>query len=196
MSQTSARPTTTPALVDDVGEQVAPVGDERERVEAPPDADQVHADRRVRDRRSGDERQAEVETAQLRADQDLLHRRDADHQRRDRDQRALDARREELDLAVPIGMVAIRRLRREVEAREQQRAGRDVHERLEGVRQNRRRSGEAPRRELREQHRTPPTSARRPARSRTPWSSEMSGPNGRSREHARCLRREHSRDGS
>ena len=89
--------------------------------------------------RQRDQREAEIETSQLDAGHQLLHGRHADHHRRDRDQRALDARREELDLAVAVGMIAVGWLRGEVEAGEQQRAGGDVHERLEGVREHRRR---------------------------------------------------------
>jgi len=72
-----------------------------------------------------------------RAREQRAHGGEDDADGRECDQRAFDASREELDLAVSVGVIAVRGLRRHPEAVEEERARGDVDERFERVREHR-----------------------------------------------------------
>jgi hypothetical protein len=116
--------------------------------DAAPRAQQVDAERRVHEREPGRDRDAEVHASQRRAAHEVERRAVEDREGRDGDQRALDARGEELDLAVAVGVVAVRRARGHVHRVEEQRRRDDVDDRLHRVGEERRRAGEAERGEL------------------------------------------------
>ncbi len=133
---------------DHVREDVTAVGLERERVVPATDADEVGAEKAVREGRRDDDRETDVDVADARAAHDRTQGLDHDQHRGDRDAGPLDAGREELDLSVPVGVVAVRRTRGDHEAREEQRCGHDVDDRFERVGEDGRRTRESPRDEL------------------------------------------------
>ncbi len=132
----------------DVGQHVLAIRDQRQRVCRAADAQQVVAERRVAERQHAERGDAEAEIVRHRTANQLPDRLDRDQDRRDDDQRALDARGQELDLAVPVRVIPIRRPRRDQHAEDQQRRGGDVDGGFERIRQHRDRAGELPRDDL------------------------------------------------
>ena len=78
-----------PAAGPDVGQHMAPVGDERERAGALADAEQVEAEPRIQQARAGEQREAQVESFGGAAAHEPAHGLRRDQQRGHDDQRPL-----------------------------------------------------------------------------------------------------------
>ena len=95
----------------DVGQQVVRVGLERDRVVGLRRAQQHQRHAEIDERRHDRDGQADADLLEWLRRQQALHGGDRDAHRGDQDQRAFDAAREVLRLAVPVRVVLVRRAR-------------------------------------------------------------------------------------
>jgi hypothetical protein len=98
-------------------------------------AQQHQRDSQVQQRRDHRHHQADAQPLQWARVHQAVHRGHGNAQRRDDDQRTLGTGGEILGLAVPVGVVLVRRARRDAQHREGHHGARQVDQRLDRVRQ-------------------------------------------------------------
>ena len=102
--------TSTPALVTCVSQQMLSVCEKRRRGSVLPDAEQQDADQAVDRTGDDNQQQTEVDSLHLGSAEEAFDRVPGDDHRRQHDHPAFERRRQELRLAVTVGMFIVRRL--------------------------------------------------------------------------------------
>ena len=121
---------------DGVGEQVFSVGDERDRSAGSSGSDQIKPHPAVDHARQQDQPQADAHLMHARALDHLLDCAFDDDQRGDEDHAALESRGEELGLPVPVRMLLIGRLVRQIKRPRGHQGGDDVDDALQRIGKN------------------------------------------------------------
>jgi len=142
-----------------VGEHVLAVRDQHKAVGVPPHVHQVGPKRQVGEREPRHQVKAQAKLPKVRSHEQVLHRQARNDEGGNEDERALNGRGKVGDLAVPVGMIRVRRRGCVPQAERRKARGKKMHDRLRRVGQN----GRAPRkgggRQLANQHQNRHTEA-------------------------------------